>query len=76
MQRPEVSQLALAILLEVARVRRMHGYTAPDASGTDASVWLGTSLHRIEDAALALLAPSELDTILAMLAPEPEVSNV
>jgi hypothetical protein len=51
--------LVVDILAEIARIRRMHGYTQPDDNGIDASVWLGTSLHTIEDAALAILTYTE-----------------
>jgi len=56
---PVTLAFVIDILAEVARIRRMHGYTNKDDYGTDASVWLGTSLHTIEDAALAILTHSE-----------------
>ena len=48
---------AHAILDEVARMRGMHGYTLSRALvADDAIIWLGTSLHVIEDAALRIAA--------------------
>lgn len=51
-------ELAQRIYREVQIIRRMNGYTEPDANGCDASIWLGTSLHRIEDLAADIIADS------------------
>jgi hypothetical protein len=46
------AQSARRILEEVERVRQMTGYTGGDSP---ADVWLGASLHWIEDNARAIL---------------------
>ena len=48
--------LAQLIIAEVNRVRRMNGYTEGSDTGTDAGIWLGASLHRIEDCAGSIIA--------------------